>query len=180
MLRIVTSPVALAQKCHPVGCVRRGGQVARRLFRALELHNRRAIRDYRRSLGKSGPPDLGIGLAAPQIGEDVRVCVVRIAGTPLVLMDPIVVACSSSTIPFTEGCLSFPGKKFETWRHIWVEVESLNRGRMSFGPRCPEDWDTNSVLWSVAVQHEIAHLAGLVPSDFTRQDDHPSPLMWFA
>ncbi|KAK1410103.1 hypothetical protein QVD17_36636 [Tagetes erecta] len=56
----------------------------------------------------------GIGLSAPQVGINVQLMVFNPAGErgegeEIVLVNPRVVKSSKKLVPFTEGCLSFPG-----------------------------------------------------------------------
>ncbi|KAI7741370.1 hypothetical protein M8C21_000830 [Ambrosia artemisiifolia] len=56
----------------------------------------------------------GIGLSAPQVGVNVQLMVFNPAGErgegeEIVLVNPRVVKSSKKQVPFTEGCLSFPG-----------------------------------------------------------------------
>jgi peptide deformylase len=173
---IVTDEAALRVPSEPVKDLSEGGEVARRLTYALQKHNKKASKDAKR--GRTTETVVGVGLAAPQIGIHKRVVVVMLDGVPTVLMNPVIVEWSSETIPFTEGCLSFPGVQVETTRHLWVVVEAMNhRGPLVFGPR-DEPWSDSSVLKSVVVQHEIAHLDGQLFVDFARKDSddsHPDP-----
>lgn len=56
----------------------------------------------------------GIGLSAPQVGINVQLMVFnpvgeRGEGEEIVLVNPRVIKYSKKTVPFNEGCLSFPG-----------------------------------------------------------------------
>lgn len=56
----------------------------------------------------------GIGLSAPQVGINVQLMVFnpvgeRGEGEEIVLVNPRVTRYSKKLVPFTEGCLSFPG-----------------------------------------------------------------------
>ena len=98
-----------------------------------------------------------VGIAAPQIGELVRVVVVDCSGHPkaptnhgeLVLVDPVIVAASGSEVG-REGCLSIPELTGNVRRatHITVEAEGLRVEAEGFEAR--------------AIQHEIDHLDGLL------------------
>lgn len=122
-----------------------------------------------------------IGLAAPQIGILKKVCIVR-AKNLIVLVNPRIVEASGETW-YQEGCLSFPGASVRTKRHanIVVEVDYLGQagdgymdaeinwqenGRLYFARdgRIDIENDT-SLLESVAVQHEIDHLEGILMFD---------------
>lgn len=59
--------------------------------------------------------DDGVGLAAPQVGVNVRLMVFNETGdkerkdAEVVLVNPRIVSTSSDKKVFEEGCLSFPG-----------------------------------------------------------------------
>jgi peptide deformylase len=98
-----------------------------------------------------------VGIAAPQIGELVRVSVVDCTGHPkapenhgeLVLVNPVIVAASGSKVG-REGCLSIPELTGNVRRatHITVEADGLRVEAEGFEAR--------------AIQHEIDHLDGLL------------------
>lgn len=60
-------------------------------------------------------PDDGVGLAAPQVGVNLRLMVFNPEGDrskpedEVVLVNPRIVSTSGPMRPFEEGCLSFPG-----------------------------------------------------------------------
>lgn len=163
---IVTDEAQLRLPCDPVLNVREGGEVARKLTATLARVNKHAAKTYRRSAGKKSLTT-GVGLAAPQIGIRKAVAVVKTGSVPLVLMNPVVVDASSATIPFREGCLSFPGVEVKTLRHVWVKLKCLNHpGVITLGPTGRADWgDDDLILASVAAQHELDHLAGILFGD---------------
>jgi peptide deformylase len=98
-----------------------------------------------------------VGVAAPQIGELVRVAVVDCTGhrkAPdaqglLVLVNPVIVAASGSEVG-REGCLSIPELTANVRRatRVTVEAEGLRVQAAGFEAR--------------AIQHEIDHLDGLL------------------
>src|SRR5215470_18414714 len=51
----------------------------------------------------------GVGLAAPQIGESIRVLVAEFEEEHVALVNPELVKKSEETLYGTEGCLSIPG-----------------------------------------------------------------------
>lgn len=166
-----------------------GREIARRLSAWLERNNRKAtapLKLYERKTDSFGRthrnprrPSLALGIAAPQLGMFKRVAVVSVGGGPVVLINPRVTARSDSLLPWTESCLSFPGREVDTYRYAWVEVICNHwLAPERFGPRTPEDWTRAKLLASVCVQHEIGHLAGLLIFDCTTRD-YPDPLTWF-
>jgi peptide deformylase len=100
--------------------------------------------------------DQGIGLAANQVGLDMRVCLVQFyPGESLTaLINPVIVNRSKRKILFSEGCLSFPGLMVPVTRHYFVDVEYLDEQ----GELCVERLDG---LGAVCLQHELDHLDGI-------------------
>lgn len=103
----------------------------------------------------------GIGLAAPQVGEAIRLIVMDTGWTeegaekkPVVMLDPEIVE-RDGTLPWTEGCLSVPGYQAEVERAAQVRV----RYRDLEGNAHEED---ASELRAVCFQHEIDHLDGVL------------------
>jgi peptide deformylase len=173
---IITDEALLRYPCAPVKTRDEGGYISRLLLAALKRHNKHALRAYRKTYGKEGGLTLGAGLAAPQIGISKRVCIIKTGQVHTVLMNPVIVA-HGSQINFTERCLSQPGLSVETYRYLWVEVDTLNLGRVVFGPRMVHDLDSEGVLRSIVAQHEIAHCYGLLMQDFSKPD-FPPPGEW--
>lgn len=105
----------------------------------------------------------GLGLAAPQVGDDRRLIVVRdggraAGGRPLVLVNPVVGEPSRDRAFFEEGCLSFPGLYFTLGRPraVTVAFDDLD-GR-------PRQLRADGLLARV-VQHEVDHLDGVLYID---------------
>ncbi|UCF31023.1 MAG: peptide deformylase [bacterium] len=105
----------------------------------------------------------GIGLAAPQVGRNIRMLVIDITGPvgapePHVLLNPVIQEKSEST-SFEEGCLSVPelNVEIDRARKIRVRYQDLD-GR----------WNDLSAedLFAVAVQHEMDHLEGRLILDY--------------
>jgi peptide deformylase len=105
----------------------------------------------------------GIGLAAPQVGEALRLIVVdtewkdeEVGGErrPLVLVNPEIVHREGS-ITWTEACLSVPDFSAEVERAAQVRVRGLDLD----GREVIED---ASDLRAVCFQHELDHLDGIL------------------
>lgn len=107
----------------------------------------------------------GCGLAAPQLGELVQLVVVDCdyvddnTRNPYVLINPQIVEASEETMPFDEGCLSFPGLTVHTNRprHVVVRALDLNGNLMQY--------EAQDNLMCVCLQHEIDHLHGVTMVD---------------
>lgn len=168
ILEIVTDINELRKPCEDVSRTE-GREIARILYRTIETLNKKSKKRFVRSNGKDERPPLitTLGLAAPQIGIHKKVAVLDIQGRQIALMNPVLFAHSVEQYPFTEGCLSLPDTKVETMRYRWVTYECLNLVH-TFGPL--DTWDSSAFLWSVAAQHEVDHLHGILAIDRKRMD----------
>jgi peptide deformylase len=105
------------------------------------------------SSNRKGKP--GVGLAAPQIGIFKQAAIIRLEKNDhynfdLNLINPEILK-SHDLIKFSgEGCLSFPDKIINTERYNEINLKSLNKEYVATG------------LLSVACQHEIDHLNGIL------------------
>ncbi len=100
----------------------------------------------------------GAGLAAPQIGVPLRVCVVKgDENQHYGLVNPVIVKAEGSQIGY-EGCLSIPGWVGEVERYETVVVKGLNR-------RGREVRIKANGFTARAFQHEIDHLDGILFTD---------------
>jgi peptide deformylase len=110
----------------------------------------------------------GLGLAAPQVGELLRLVVVdnredeNQRGNPLVLINPEVIAASGEIV-HQEGCLSVPDYYADVKRAETVQVKCLNLDGKEV------TLEARGIM-AVCFQHEIDHLNG------TLFLEHLSPL----
>ena len=102
----------------------------------------------------------GVGLAAPQVGERIRVFVVDVPGdedTPRVkraFVNPVIVEKVGS-MTGEEGCLSIPGFRADVKRAAHVVVDAHDENGVAF--RVEADG-----LLARALQHETDHLDGVL------------------
>lgn len=96
------------------------------------------------------------GLAAPQIGHDIQLFVLE---DNTVAINPGSIMGSGKITSHAEGCLSVPGKRFRIKRIRNVIVRCLDRNGK------PQMLKPKKKLYSIAIQHEIDHLNGLLVSD---------------
>ena len=109
----------------------------------------------------------GVGLAAPQVGENLRIFVIDVSDpngpiNPLVFVNPKIIK-KSGAITSYEGCLSFP-KAYTTvrrYKNVMVKALDIN-GR----PFVKEARDGE--LLARAIQHEFDHLDGRMFIDHCR------------
>jgi len=100
----------------------------------------------------------GVGLAAPQVGSDLRICTIKIGDEIYILINPKIKSSSRKTDIFEEGCLSFPGKFFPIERPLKVKVQA----RDLEGKKIKIKADG---LLARVLQHEIDHLEGTLVID---------------
>lgn len=130
----------------------------------------------------------GLGLAAPQVHESLRIIVVRevadrvdrAAARELVLINPEIVPLGPEQEPGWEGCLSIPGLRGFVPRHRRVGYRALDRdGRGLAGEA--------SGLFARVLQHEVDHLDGILylarladPRHLAFDQDVPHLTRWIA
>jgi peptide deformylase len=109
----------------------------------------------------------GIGLAAPQVGQSLRLITIDLMPdekpAPMVLINPEIVAVSDETAVREEGCLSLLGQYADVTRPARVKVRYQDQA----GARREVEGEG---LLAACLQHEIDHLNGVL---FV---DHLSPL----
>lgn len=102
----------------------------------------------------------GIGLAAIQVGEPLRMLVIDVAKEdegrkPQLFINPQIVASSDTRSTYEEGCLSIPGYYAEVERPAEIKVNYIDRD----GKQQTIDADG---LLATCLQHEIDHLDGVL------------------
>jgi peptide deformylase len=100
----------------------------------------------------------GVGLAAPQLGEPKRACVVEVEGQLHELVNPRIVRADGDARDL-EGCLSIPGYVAYVTRRERIWIVAQNR----FGKKIKV---AGSGLVSRAMQHEVDHLDGKLYIDY--------------
>jgi peptide deformylase len=98
------------------------------------------------------------GVAASQIGVNLRAFSYNIDGNVGYVINPVLVEVSGEPEPVDEGCLSVPGLWFPTPRYPFARVRGI-------------DVDGNEIevsgegLMAQALQHETDHLDGMLYLD---------------
>jgi len=101
----------------------------------------------------------GVGLAAPQIGESVRIAVVDASGgegVPSVLINPEITFFSEERGDYEEGCLSVPNINLKVNRPVRISFKALDENGREYSVENADG------LLARAVQHEIDHLDGIL------------------
>lgn len=102
----------------------------------------------------------GVGLAAPQVGNNVRICVIakmadKKLTEDLVLVNPVWEKTSKKKNIDTEGCLSVPNTFGKVNRYSDIHVTAWNR----FGEKI--SFEAHKFFARV-IQHESDHLNGVL------------------
>lgn len=97
----------------------------------------------------------GVGLAAPQVGRNIRLILVKLGNRFLPMINPKIREISSEQFSGEEGCLSLPGEFGIVCRAKEVLVEFLDEGGRQQSLRL-KDFEAR------IVQHEIDHLDGVL------------------
>ena len=122
------------------------------------------VRDLVRDMKETMLSLNGIGLAAPQVGVNLRVIVMSVSTSPPVqeMINPVITSYSSEDVEIEEGCLSIPGEylKIKRPHRIHVKFQDLS-GKY-------KKWNLKG-LEARVVQHEIDHLDGILMTDRERE-----------
>lgn len=104
----------------------------------------------------------GVGLAAPQVGEPIRMIVIDVQDEHglIELINPVITYREGEAVD-TEGCLSVPNLFGEVERAAKVKVEFLNR-------RGKKQHITATGLLARCIQHECDHLEGQLFIDIAK------------
>lgn len=105
----------------------------------------------------------GVGLAAPQIGLDIRLFIVdleplaeddpRYAGFKKVFINPKIVEYTGEIVKLEEGCLSIPGINEFVEREEKIRIQYVDE---NFIPQDEEYTD----FFARCIQHEYDHIEG--------------------
>ena len=110
----------------------------------------------------------GVGLAAPQVGEALQVCVVEVRDTLYELVNPRIVRASGEDRDL-EGCLSLPGYYAYVTRKdkVWVVAQNRHGKKIKV---------SGAGFLGRALQHELDHLEGKLFIDYLESMDELIPV----
>ncbi len=110
----------------------------------------------------------GVGLAAPQVGHNIRLFVVdlsawaddeqELANFKRIFINPEIYECSEEESHYNEGCLSLPGINEDVLRPVSIRMRYLDERFV------PHDEEFTGRPARV-IQHEYDHLEGKVFTD---------------
>lgn len=101
----------------------------------------------------------GIGLAAPQVGQSIQLCIAPVGGKMAALINPEISWKSDETNVDEEGCLSLPGILLPITRSNEIIVKYTDEKER------PQEMKLKG-LEARVVQHEVDHLNGVLIVDY--------------
>jgi peptide deformylase len=121
----------------------------------------------------------GAGIAAPQIGELMRIATIEVTHNPrypykppiplTVVVNPVVTMLDDELVEINEGCLSVPNLRGNVMRHVNIRVEYQDRNGNHHD-------EIKRGLTAGTFQHELDHLDGRLFLD--RVHDSHSLTTW--
>ena len=145
-----------------------GSEVLRRVAEPADLSKKAELTALVADLWETLAASEGCGLAAPQIGESVRVLVVDgdvmqdvypyLKGFKRTMLNPVLLEESGDKITYNEGCLSVPGVYCDVVRPKTITVEYYNE-------KFEKKTETFDNFAARMIQHEMSHLEGELFTD---------------
>lgn len=109
----------------------------------------------------------GVGLAAPQIGQSIRLAIAEADGVLYTLINPEITSLSQEKVLFEEGCLSLPGQYFSIVRSESLTLKYQDERGL------PKKVRATGFL-AIVIQHEVDHLDGILICDrYAKQHKNP-------
>ena len=106
----------------------------------------------------------GVGLAAPQIGKNIRLIVLQMPDEePFAMINPEIIKREGER-EIMEACLSIPGYEGLVKRSITVTAKGINESGKQMRIKA-------SGLLAQALEHEIDHLDGILYTDRIEDED---------
>ena len=117
----------------------------------LDPKIQKLIKDMKETMEKAD----GAGLAAPQVGESLRICTIQYGGDIFAMINPKITSYSREKEIGEEGCLSFPRQFFPIKRSVKIKVRYIDEEGRDVKKKTED-------LLARIMQHEIDHLNGIV------------------
>ncbi len=144
-----------------------GHPVLRKVSREIP-EGQTGLGDFVRNMFETMYDSEGVGLAAPQVGQAVRLFVVDaspfaedepgLEDFKKVFINPEILERSGERVPFNEGCLSIPNIREDVVREERVLIRYQDTGRQ---------WHEEEYggIAARVIQHEYDHLEGILFTD---------------
>lgn len=100
----------------------------------------------------------GIGLAAPQVGKNIRIIAVDTKNGPICMINPEILKKSIRKEWDEEGCLSVPDVYGKVKRHKKITCKFINK-------KGDQEKINANGLFARVIQHEVDHLNGILFTD---------------
>lgn len=137
--------------------VKRGDAILARKCREVTEINERII-TLLDDMAETMHEDLGVGIAAPQVGVARRVCIIEPTEDRFVeMINPEILESEGEQLS-VEGCLSVPGLIGDVVRPARIKVKYLNRK----GEEIIEEFTD---FEAIVASHEMDHLEGILYVD---------------
>lgn len=148
---------------------RMGHPVLRQKARAIEKHELKSpvLQQFIDDMVETMKEYAGVGLAAPQVHESVRIFVAHLdpdgrgEGAPMTFINPEIETVGDEVVAGWEGCLSIPDIRGMVTRALQIKVSALDR----HGKRIEME---AKAFPARVIQHETDHLDGVLFFDRMR------------
>ncbi len=161
----------------------RGAEVLKQKAKAVEVYTDPEFQNFIDELIRSGDENMGVGIAAPQVGNSLRVFILAPKPSsrypdsptmePMAIINPHIIRQAGEIHKDWEGCLSIPGYRGLVPRHTEIEV--------TFTTRHGEEIHTTYHDFIARIfQHEYDHLEGILYSERMDAEDTLLSLEEFA
>ena len=141
--------------------IKLGDPILRKIAKPVTRINR-DIQNLVKRMEKIMRDSDGLGLAAPQIGESIRLFVYDSGEGFRVIINPQIVSLKGEQSKPNEGCLSIPGLQGVVKRAKEVRVRGFDERNKPINRRATE-------LEARVIQHELDHLDGVLFFDRVEQ-----------
>lgn len=113
------------------------------------------IKDMHETLDEVG----GVGLAAPQVGKNIRIFIVHFKDLRFTVINPVILDTGLEELSMDEQCLSLPDITCKVKRHIKLTTSFLDEAG---------DIQRKKFKWRLAriFKHEYDHLVGKLIVDY--------------
>ena len=143
-------------------CMKLDNSILKQNCQPAVFDNPKKNRDLAHQMLRLMKKEHGIGLAANQVGIDIRLFVMSINNTYYHCFNPEIIEYLDDPVPYNEGCLSFPEENCLILRPNTIRVRySSAQGKA-----------TEEILTGLAsrcFQHELDHLNGITMLDRTNK-----------
>lgn len=103
----------------------------------------------------------GIGLAAPQVGLDLALFIIKVQGINQEFINPVIEKEWGKEFEYIEGCLSIPGVRVPVMRKPNILISYYDKNLV-------KHTEEFGGMIARVIQHEYDHLQGVLITDYTK------------